>query len=390
MTLFGVEQLLAEPKRWIRPGCRYGLVCNQASVTHELEHSRIVLRRLLGDRLVRLFSPQHGFFAEEQDNMIESPHRTDPVTGLQVYSLYSETRRPTAEMLEGLDVLLVDLQDVGTRVYTFVSTLIECMFACADAGIQLCVLDRPNPIGRACEGPVLADAYRSFVGYLPVPLRHGMTIGELALMARDHFHLNVSVAVVPLAGWHGQDWWQAPWPWVLPSPNLPTPESCLCYAGTVLLEGTCLSEGRGTTKPFEIIGAPFVDPYALIDAVGGPRQPGCTLRAHYFVPTFNKWAGRRCGGLQIHVLHRDRFRPFELTVRLLDAVRTLWPDEFAWASPPYEYDYERQPIDLIAGTDRLRHALEAGTTDALLSELTTENDAFRARRAHYELYSPSC
>ncbi len=386
MVSFGVERAVQQPTRWLPDGQRYGLLCNQASVTHDLVHTRTLLQALLGSRLTCLFSPQHGFYAEQQDNMIESPHTVDPVTGLRVYSLYSETRRPTRDMLE-IDVLIVDLQDVGTRVYTFVSTVIECLYACADAGVTVCVLDRPNPIGRQVEGTILLPEYRSFVGYLPVPLRHGMTIGELARMACEQLGIDVSLSVVPLDGWHGQDWWEDPWPWVLPSPNVPTPDSCLCYAGTVLLEGTVLSEGRGTTKPFEIIGAPFVDPYTLADALGGVEQPGARLRPHFFVPVFGKWAGVRCGGFQIHVLDRREFRPFELTVRLLAAVRRLWPEQFGWKRPPYEYDYERMPIDLISGSDRLRRSIDEGAQpETLLDGARREASRFEEVRKRYALY----
>ena len=382
MVRFGIELLASEPRRWLPHGQRYGLLCNQASVTSALEHSRVVLRELLGDRLVKLFSPQHGFFAEQQDNMIESPDTVDPLTGLPVFSLYSSVRRPTPQMLADIDVLLVDLQDVGCRVYTFASTLLECMLACAEADVHVCVLDRPNPIGPPCEGLVLEERFRSFVGYLPVPLRHGLTLGQLAQLASKELQLPSKLSVVPCGGAAEGDWWSDPWPWVLPSPNLPTPESCLCYAGAVLFEGTNVSEGRGTTRPFEIIGAPYIEPYRLIDELGGSDQHGCKLRAHFFEPTFNKWQGQRCGGIQIHVLHRDAFRPFELAVRLLFAIARLWPEMFAWKKPPYEYDYRRWPIDLIVGTDALRLAVQRGDEpEELLERARAEAEAFRRHRA---------
>ena len=286
-----------------------GLVLHPASVTVDLELSVDALLRE-GFRIEALFGPQHGARGEKQDNMIESGHYADPVTGLPVHSLYSEVRKPTPEMLAGLDALVFDLQDVGVRVYTFVWTMALAMEACAEAGVRFVVLDRPNPIGgTVVEGPVLREEYRSFVGLYPVPLRHGLTCGELALWLNDVHGIGCELEVVPCEGWRRwMTWADTGLPWVMPSPNLPTPASCDVYPGMVLLEGTNLSEGRGTTHPFELFGAPWIEPVRLTEEVGTRLGSGIRLRPCHFEPTFQKHARSVCGGGQLHVDDGDRTR----------------------------------------------------------------------------------
>jgi uncharacterized protein YbbC (DUF1343 family) len=359
-VLTGLEVLLSDPAPHLR-GRRVGLLAHPASVDRSLRHAVPLLHAALGDRLRVLFGPQHGLRGETQDNMIEWEGYTDTLTGLPVHSLYGQHRRPTPAMLQDLDVLVVDLQDVGARYYTFVWTLLLCLEACAEAGKAVLVLDRPNPIGGTVEGNVLDPGYRSFVGLAPIPMRHGLTIGELARWLRAHFALDVDLTVLPMQGWRGDlDFEATGLPWVLPSPNLPTVEAAMVYPGACLLEGTELSEGRGTTRPFEILGAPWLDPDRLVGALAAQSLPGLALRPLHFEPTFQKHAGRLCGGVQVHVTCRRRFRPVLTYLALLTAVRRLWPEHFAWRRPPYEYEYDRLPIDILAGGPGLREAVEAG------------------------------
>lgn len=357
----GLERFLANPPRWAR-GARLALLCNQASVDARLRHAAPLLRERLGKGLVCLFSPQHGLWGEKQDNMIESANSREPVTGLPVWSLYGERRRPTPEQLTSIDWLLVDLQDVGTRVYTFATTLAYCLEEAAKAGVGVAVLDRPNPIGGvSVEGNLLSDSCRSFVGAAPMPMRHGLTMGELARFFKHALGLEVRLEVVSLGGWRRRMLWpETGLPWAMPSPNMPTFETALVYPGQVALEGTNLSEGRGTTRPFELCGAPYVEPHRLAAALATQRLPGVTLRPLYFEPTFQKWRGEVCGGLQLHVTNPRAFRPCRTTLALLAELIRLWPERFAWREPPYEYERTRLPIDLILGDEAIRGRLEAG------------------------------
>ena len=344
-------------------GRRVGLLCHPASVDADLAHALDLFLAAEGVELVRLFGPQHGILGQTQDNMVEwSPFR-DPETGLECCSLYGEHRKPTAGMLEGLDALVVDLQDVGARYYTFNWTMLLCMEACAEAGVDVVVLDRPNPVNAAVrEGPVLDLSYKSFVGMAPVPVRHGMTPGEMAGFCNDRLNVGCALEVVGMEGYRRSQWFdETGLPWVLPSPNMPALETAVVYPGMCLLEGTELSEGRGTTRPFEIFGAPFVKPGRLVSRLEEMRLPGVRFRPLHFEPTFQKYARDLCGGAQIHVTDRDGFRPVLTAVAILSAVRELWPDEFAWKRPPYEYETEKMPVDILAGGDTLRLAIEAGT-----------------------------
>ena len=305
----GLDRLVAGDAGAHLRSAAAGLIMHPASVTATLVPSVDALLGA-GFTLRSLFGPQHGARGEKQDNMIESEHYADPRTGLPVHSLYSEVRKPIPEMLEGLEVVLFDLQDVGVRVYTFVWTMALAMEACAAAGIRFVVLDLPNPVGgEVLEGPVLRQGFESFVGLHPIPLRHGFTAGELARWLNDVRGIGCDLDVIPMDGWRRDMFWEdTGLPYVLPSPNLPTPDSCVVYPGMVLVEGTNLSEGRGTTKPFELVGAPYLDPYALVEAVSSEDTVGATLRPCFFEPTFQKHAGVMCGGVQIHVTDPRAFR----------------------------------------------------------------------------------
>ncbi len=384
----GIDQLLDGDRSLVK-GRRVGIVCNPASVDAQLRHT---VERLTADpdvRVAALFGPQHGFRSDLQDNMIETPHARDARRAIPVYSLYSETREPTAEMLKGIDVLVIDLQDVGTRVYTYVYTMANCMRAASRHGVPVVVCDRPNPIGGdAIEGSRLDPAYASFVGQFPIPLRHGMTVGELARMFNDEFRINCSLDVVPLAGWRRSMYFdETGLPWVMPSPNIPTLDSAIVYPGTVLVEGTRLSEGRGTTRPFELIGAPWIDGERLADAMNARRLPGVHFRAVFFEPTFQKHAKETCGGCQIHVLDRRSFRPVRTAVELIAEFRAQNPARYAWREPPYEYEHQKQPIDILFGSDRLRTAVDSGGgVAAFVDSWQAEEDSFRRVRGKYLLY----
>jgi uncharacterized protein YbbC (DUF1343 family) len=343
-------------------GLRVGAVCNPASIDGEFRH--IVDRLAAADDVTRaaVFGPQHGFRADLQDNMIESPHAEDARRRVPVYSLYSETREPTAEMLHGLDALVVDLQDVGTRVYTFIYTMANCLRAAARHGVKVLVCDRPNPIGGdAVEGPVLDPACASFVGQFAIPLRHGLTIGELARLFNDQFGIGAALEVVPMTGWRRSIYWdETALPWVLPSPNMPTLDTAIVYPGMVLFEGTQLSEGRGTTRPFEIVGAPWIDGDRLAESMNALALAGARFRPVVFEPTFQKHAREACGGCQVHVTDRRAFKPVLSAVALLAEFRRQAPGRFAWRQPPYEYEHEKMPIDILYGSDALRAQIEAG------------------------------
>jgi uncharacterized protein YbbC (DUF1343 family) len=385
---FGIEVLIARAPRWLRTE-RVGLVCHPASVDHELVHSADRLRAAIGRRLVALFGPQHGARGEKQDNMIESDDYRDPRLGVPVFSLYGKSREPTKAMLSSVDVLVVDLQDVGTRVYTFVSTMIACLRAAAKFDRKVVVLDRPNPIGgEQIEGHVLETRFRSFVGEVPgVPMRHGMTIGELARLANDWLGIGCDLEVIRMRGWRRSAYWdELVRHWVAPSPNIPTPATALVYPGTVLFEGTNVSEGRGTTQPFEFIGAPFVDPYRLIRATRADRLRGVRLRPVCFEPTFHKWCGQLCGGVQIHVLDRREFEPYRTARALITAMRRLWSREFQWRDPPYEYEFDRMPIDLIAGTTAVREQRDGLRGHNRPQSPTNDAKSYRAARQPFLLY----
>ncbi len=370
-------------------GKRIGYLSNQASTARSLVHGRILLQRKFGDRLTCLFSPQHGFFSEKQDNMIESDHSVDRVTGLPIFSLYGEQRRPTAEMFDRLDVLLIDLVDVGTRVYTFLYTMAYCLEMAAVLGKQVVVLDRPNPVGgEKIEGNILRDDCRSFVGLYPIPMRHGLTFGELALLINTEFGIGARLEVVPLQGWRrAMCFRETGFPWVAPSPNMPTPETALVYPGQVIWEGTNVSEGRGTTLPFEFVGAPYWRHEQMLEKIGETDLPGCFLRPVVFAPTSGKWAGESCHGFQIHVTDRAAYLPYRTSLALLQAAMLLYPGEFRYKEPPYEYEFVRLPMDLILGSTEVRRQLESGRpVQHIEEEWQTELQGFDRLRQKYFLY----
>lgn len=355
----GLDILTTDPGPRLK-GARLGLLCNPASLTHDLTPAAEALHAALPGSLAALFSPQHGFYAARQDNMQESGHEVHPRLGLPIYSLYGETRRPLPEMLQGLDALLVDLTDVGCRVYTFFTTALYCLEECAAAGVAVWVLDRPNPLGRGEEGPILDPGLMSFVGPHPIPLRHGLSLGELCGLVKAELGLDLDLRVIPAQGWDGGDYSTTGLGWVMPSPNLPTLDSARVYPGQVLWEGVNLSEGRGTTRPFEICGGPGIDPWAVAAEVEDQALDGGRLRPLFFEPTFHKFAGQTIGGWQIHVTDPARYRPLRLSLALLGAVARTHPGVLQLRPPPYEYEHERRPLDLILGDAAAVDRLMAG------------------------------
>lgn len=355
----GLENFLDSPPPWIL-GNRIGLLCNPASVDRNFSHAGELIRRKFPDRLKALYSPQHGFFAEKQDNMIESNDMVHPSSKIPVFSLYGRTRIPEKTMLDPIDILIIDLQDVGTRVYTFIYTVSYCLEAAKKYGKKVVILDRPNPVtGCMTEGNLLTLECASFVGRYPIPMRHGLTIGELSLLINQDYHIGADLEVIPMQGWKRKMFFQdTGLPWISPSPNLPSPVSAMVYPGQVLWEGTNVSEGRGTTLPFEIFGAPFMNPELLLSTLDKNKLQGIILRPVVFEPTSNKWKGSACKGLQIHVTNPYEFMPYITTLRLLQAVISHHGDRFQWKRPPYEYEFERQPIDLIIGDQTIRRRIE--------------------------------
>jgi uncharacterized protein YbbC (DUF1343 family) len=385
-VITGLERLLASPRL---SGQRIGLVANPSSVDRHLEHAAGLLAARSDMTLAALFGPQHGFHANLQDNMIETPHQRDERRRIPVYSLYSETREPTPDMLEGLDLLVIDLQDVGARIYTFIYTMANCLKAAGRLDLPVIVCDRPNPIGGAAvEGPMLEPGYESFVGLFPMPMRHGLTIGELALLFNDVFELGARLEMAPMEGWRREMYFdETGLPWVMPSPNMPTLDTAFVYPGAVLFEGTQLSEGRGTTRPFELVGAPWIDAERLARSLNDLELPGARFRPVHFEPTFHKFSGQTCGGCQLHVTDRDRFRPVLASVAWMRALREQAPARFTWRQPPYEYEHDKMPIDILAGSDRLRHQIEAGTNAREVAKEWDEGVAtFEKIRAEYLRY----
>jgi uncharacterized protein YbbC (DUF1343 family) len=375
----GIERLLEEPRlRQPLAGRRVALLAHPASVTRDLTHSLDALAALSGIRLTAAFGPQHGLRGDKQDNMVESPDALDAAHGIPVYSLYGEVRRPTASMMANFDVLLIDLQDLGCRVYTYATTLRYVLEAAAESRKSVWVLDRPNPAGRPVEGTRLRAGWESFVGAGPLPMRHGLTLGELAKWFVSELNLDVDCEVIAMEGWQpaaapGHGWPLAERAWVNPSPNAASLGMARCYPGTVMLEGTTLSEGRGTTRPLELLGAPDIEARALVEAMRGlaPQwMRGCRLRPCWFEPVFHKHAGTLCAGLQIHAegaaYDHGAFQPWRLAALAFKALRSLAPGYALWRDFPYEYERERRAIDLINGGTLLREWVDdpaAGAAD---------------------------
>jgi uncharacterized protein YbbC (DUF1343 family) len=374
--------------RQLLRGRTVGLVCNPASINTRFEHI-IERAESSGVRVGAIFGPQHGFRSDLQENMIESAHAEDQRRRVPIYSLYSDTREPTAGMLAGLDALVIDLQDVGTRIYTYIYTMANCLTAAKRHDVPVVVCDRPNPIGGvAVEGPMLEPGFESFVGQYAIPMRHAMTIGELARLFNEHFGIGAKLEVVAMPEWSRASFFdETDLPWVLPSPNIPTLDSAIVYPGTVLFEGTNVSEGRGTTKPFELVGAPWIEPEAFALRMNREGLPGVFFRPALFEPTFHKHSGRPCGGCQIHITNRQTIRPVETGVALLKAFRDLGPDHFQWREPPYEYEYRLAPIDILCGSSDVRERLERGDQARDIARGWDEPvEAFVSLRAKFLLY----
>ncbi|MDZ7894522.1 MAG: DUF1343 domain-containing protein [Sphingobium sp.] len=400
MTLFGIDRLLADPAlRSPLQGKRVALLAHPASVTADLTHSLDALIAA-GVNVSAVFGPQHGVRGDLQDNMMESPDYTDPTYGMPVFSLYGEVRRPTGQSMHTFDVMLIDLQDVGCRIYTFVTTLLYVLEACAAHGKALWVLDRPNPAGRPVEGLTLRSGWESFVGAGPMPMRHGMTLGEMGHWFIDHFGLNVDYRVIEMEGWTPDEGPDFGWPsdrvWINPSPNAANVNMARAYAGTVMLEGTTLSEGRGTTRPLELFGAPDIDARAVIAKmreIAPHWLEGCALRDIWFQPTFHKHVGALNAGVFIHAegssYDHQAFRPWRLQAAAFKAIRALYPDYPLWRDFPYEYVFDKLAIDVINGGPGLREwvddaGAEAGDLDALAS---LDEQAWIAARASHLIYS---
>ena len=398
---FGLDRLLADrPLQRELAGRRLGLLAHPASVTPDLRHGLDALAATEGLTVTSAFGPQHGLRGDKQDNMVESPDFSDAVHGIPVFSLYGEVRRPTAAMLDTFDVLLVDLQDLGCRIYTFITTLRYVLEDCARAGKAVWVLDRPNPVGRPVEGLQLRPGWESFVGAGPIPMRHGLTLGELGHWFVRHLGLDVDYRVIAMAGWEPDTAPGFGWPlqarsWVNPSPNAPNLAMARCYAGTVMLEGTTLSEGRGTTRPLELFGAPDLDAPALLSRMQklAPEWlAGCRLRPCWFEPTFHKHVGRLCSGVQIHVddpaYDHTAFRPWRLQALAFKALRELNPDYPLWRDFPYEYEHGRLAIDLINGSPLLREWVDdSRATPGDLDALARRDEAeWVAERREFLLY----
>ncbi len=402
MIQFGLDRLLADPAlRRPLADKRGALLAHPASVTRDLTHSLDALAALPDLKLSAAFGPQHGLRGDKQDNMVESPDYVDPLHGIPVFSLYGEVRRPTDAMMDSFDVLLVDLQDLGCRIYTFITTLRYVLEAAAKHGKSVWVLDRPNPAGRPVEGFLLRQGWESFVGAGPLPMRHGLTMGELARWFVASLKLDVDCQVITMAGWQpetgpGYGWALGERSWVNPSPNAPNLSMARAYAGTVMLEGTTLSEGRGTTRPLELFGAPDIDARAIIAemrALAPQWLKGCVLRECWFEPTFHKHAGKLCHGVQIHVedpAHYDHaaFQPWRLQTLAFKALRRLQPDYPIWRDFPYEYERDRLAIDLINGSPLLREWVDdPAATPADFDALVRPDEvAWAAERAPFLLY----
>lgn len=379
------EKLL--PKRF--HGAKAGVLIHPASVNRKLIHAKEILLKSKKIKITAFFGPQHGIFGNTQDNMIEWEGFTDSQTGIDVYSLYGKTRKPTPQMLKNIDIFIVDLQDVGSRYYTFIWTMALCIEACMETKIPVVVLDRVNPIGgHLIEGPLLKKEWTSFVGLFPLPVRHGMTIGEIAIYLKENFYREADITVIPLEGWKRKNWFdETGLPWVMPSPNMPTLDTATVYPGMCLFEGTTISEGRGTTRPFEIFGAPFIEPDKLVKRLADFKLKGVFFRPIYFTPTFNKFTNELCGGAQIHVTDREKFKPFKTAVAILLAIKELYPDVNIWRNPPYEYEFEKLPFDILSGSDRLRTEIENATSLKDMQQWwTKEASEFEKTRKKYLLY----
>lgn len=388
MVKIGLENFINSGKKF-PAGTRAAFLTHQAAVDSLGITSLERIRRAFPGLLNAVWSPQHGFYGDRQANMIASDDFSDPLSGLPVYSLYGEKREPTPEMFTDIDLLLVDLVDVGCRVYTYIWTLFLVLKGAADAGVKVIVFDRPNPLGgEVVEGNILREGYTSFVGLHPLPMRHGLTIGELALYFKQEANLNVNLEIAAMSGWGRKlSFVETDLFWVLPSPNMPTPATAVVYPGQVLLEGTNISEGRGTTLPFELCGAPFIEPRVLLPEICQSALAGLFLRPTWFTPTFDKWSGELCGGFQLHVVDWRKYSPYSFTLALLQAIIKIYPDKFFWLDPPYEYEYKIMPIDILTGDPAIRLLLAGdGDLDSLPGSWAAELGVFSDKCSDLRLY----
>lgn len=386
----GLERLLEEPKRWLGKA-RVGLIANPTSVDRRLAHAVDLMHSHPGIDVRLLFGPEHGIRGAAQD-MVQIGNARDPVTGLPEVSLYGETfasLSPTPAHLAQVDVLVFDIQDVGARYYTYAATMALCMRAAGEAGVKVVVLDRPNPIGGVqIEGGGLDHGLENFCGLYPIPQRHAMTVGELARLYNGAFGIGCDLEVVACEGWRRDTYYdECDLPWVMPSPNMPTVETAVVYPGMCLLEGTNLSEGRGTTRPFELFGAPFIDARRLVDELGGYDLPGVRFRPCVIEPTFHKFAGQRCGAVQLHVTDRRAFNAYRTGIAVLVVVKARWPNAFAWRTQPYEFRADVPAIDLLTGKPAVREAIDGGAdVETVMRIACAGTEAYDAGRSRALLY----
>lgn len=392
-VLTGLDRLKEEPNLREKYSGKIAYLCHQASVTKNHENGLEVMAKLFPEQLIKIFGPQHGFMCDLQENMIETDHGTHPVYHLPVYSLYSEVRKPTAQMLEGVDHFILDLQDIGTRIYTYIYTLYYAMEACSELGVELTVLDRPNPLGGIkIEGNMLEKDYTSFVGLIPMPLTHAMTMAEMAKYYKDLYFPNCKLEIIPMKGWKRELYFdQLDLPWIPPSPNIPMVESCFTFPATVIFEGTNLSEARGTTRPLEIVGHPKLEPISFIQHFNEKYREqlkGIHLRATYFQPTHHKFAQQTCGGVHIHITNREQAQTWLLGHLLCFELKQVLGEDFSWREPPYEYEYKLAPIDIINGCSWIRELIDSGNLSLceLLEREKMNHHAFLEKRLKSLLY----
>lgn len=386
-VITGLERLLEKPVDYLRKK-RLGLLSNPASIHSQFRHAKDLIHAFFPRQIKAFFSPQHGFYAEKQDNMIESRHFMEPGLNIPVFSLYNDTRIPTKQMFDELDVLLIDIQDVGTRVYTFIYTISYCLETAKKYNKPVVILDRPNPIGGLqIEGNILSKDCSSFVGRFPIPMRHGLTVGEISQFFNQECGIEADLTIIPMKNWKRHMYWQdTGLPWVSPSPNLPTPQSCMVYPGQVIFEGTNISEGRGTALPFEQFGAPFID-IEKIKSEADKIIKGAILRPVHFEPTSGKWQGQVCKGFQIHVTSKEEYNSYLSSLILMQLILKHHPHEFKFKEPPYEYEFERLPMDLILGSKTLREKITGFENLIQLSDQwIDELDQFKSLSRKYHLY----
>jgi uncharacterized protein YbbC (DUF1343 family) len=390
MVITGLESILNDFPAKLK-GKKIGILCHAPSITRDFEHISDIFYKRKDCKLTAIFGPQHGIHGQTQDNMIEWQSRKHPIFDIPLYSLYGENRKPTPKMLEGIDILLIDLQDVGARLYTYIWTVKLCIAACTEAGIPIWLLDRPNPVGRLpFDGPVLKKEYFTFVGGASIPLCHRMTIGEMAIWIKEKYYPGCDLNIVSMKNWKRSSLYsESGLPWVLPSPNIPTLQSAVVYPGTVLIEALNLSEGRGTTIPFELFGAPFINPVRLKRNLDSRHIEGCSFRLHDFIPTFHKFSGENCFGMQIHITDISRYKPVGTALEIFDAIiETSEPDALRFKQPPYEYEYNLVPFDILSGDSGMRETLiSRSSLSAEKERWADETEVFRKEFRQIALYS---